>query len=563
VEENMKKAKLWAIWMLTFIISVMPSTFYVYAGEEAYDILFINGRILDGTGNPGFYADVAVKNGRIVAVGRLQGKEKSKQVIDISGKILTPGFIDTHTHAYDSVRDETSWVGEDAKRFFAPNFVSQGVTTLVSNMCGGGPTDIQKQRNTLSTQGTGPNVSLFIGHNSVRRMVMGRDFRRPAKPEEIEKMKELVHKGMEAGAFGMSTGLEYVPSIWSTEDEVVALVEEIAPYGGVYMAHERAAGLTPMWYVPSQDEPGPPNMLGNIVELINVGKRTGATVLASHIKARGADFWGGSRAIIRLIEEARAQGVDIWADCYPYNSSGSDGRVVLIPRWALGENFRVGLKRVLDDPEKAKDLYRDIKHNLNWRGEAPNIIIMDYPDKSYIGKSLAQIAKEQGFSDVEMAIQLQLEGYAERPGGARMRAFSMSEIDIEAFSAQPWTATSSDASIALADDGPVHARFYGTFPRKIRHYALERKAISLENAVRASTSLPAQILGLRDRGMIREGFYADIVVFDPDTIRDTATFFEPHQFAEGIPYVLVNGVFVVDEGKLTWQKPGIVLTKKR
>jgi N-acyl-D-amino-acid deacylase len=563
VEKSMKNTKLWVLMVMGFLVSVVSSGFSVYPAGEVYDILFINGRILDGTGNPGFYADVAVKNGKIAAVGRLQGKETSKRIIDLSGKTLAPGFIDLHTHAYDGVWDETSWVGEDAKRFFAPNFVSQGVTTLVSNMCGGGPTDIQKQRNTLSSQGTGPNVSLFIGHNSVRRLVMEKDFRRPANPGEIEKMKELVHKGMEDGAFGMSTGLEYVPSIWSTEDEVVALVEEIAPYGGVYMAHERAAGLTPMWYVPSQDEPGPPNMLGNIVELINVGKRTGATVLASHIKARGADFWGGSRAIIRLIEVARAQGVDIWADCYPYNSSGSDGRVVLIPRWALGKNFRMELKRVLENPEKTRDLYGDIRHNLNWRGEATNIIIMDYPDKSYIGKSLAQIAQEHGVSDVEMAIQLQMEGYAERPGGARMRAFSMSEIDIEAFSAQPWTATSSDASIALPDDGPVHARFYGTFPRKIHHYALERKAITLESAIRASTSLPAQILGIRDRGMIREGFYADIVVFDPETIRDTATFFEPHQYAEGISHVLVNGVFVVEEGKLTWQKPGYVLTKKR
>jgi N-acyl-D-amino-acid deacylase len=388
------------------------------------------------------------------------------------------------------------------------------------------------------------------------------DFRRPANPGEIEKMKALVHMAMEKGAFGMSTGLEYIPSIWSTEDEVVALVEEITPYGGVYMAHERASGLTPMWYVPSQDKPGPPNMLGNIVELINVGKRTGATVLASHIKARGVDFWGGSRAIIRLIDEARDHGVDIWGDCYPYNSSGSDGSTVLIPRWALGRNFQENLRKVLDDPEKAKDLSRDIGHNLNWRGEAENIMIMDYPDKSYIGKSLAQIAQEHGVSDVEMVIKLQMEGYAQWPGGARLRGFSMSEIDIEAFSAQPWTATSSDAGIALPGDGPVHARFYGTFPRKIRHYALERNVITLENAVRASTSLPAQILGLRDRGMIREGFHADIVVFDPATIRDTATFFKPHQYAEGIVYVLVNGVFVVDEGKLTWERPGYVLSKK-
>ncbi len=559
----MKIFKFLSIATLLSIIAVQSFAFSSIRNGQNFDILFINGRVLDGTGNPCFYADIGLKDGKIAAVGLLKDKSEATKVIDIKGKIISPGFIDIHCHAYDSVQNETSWVGNDEKRFFAPNFVSQGVTSLVSNMCGGGPTDIQKQRETLSVKGTGPNVMLFVGHNSVRRQVMGTDFQRPATEDETVQMRELVHRAMEAGAFGMSTGLEYVPSIWSTEDEVVALVEEIVPYGGVYMAHERAAGLTPMWYVPSQHEPGPPNMLENIIELIDVGKRTGATVLASHIKARGADFWGGSRAIIRLIDEARAQGVDIWADCYPYNSSGSDGSVVLIPRWALGRNFQEELKKVLDDPEKTKDLYRDIKHNLNWRGEAENIIIMDYPDKSCIGKSLAQIAEERGASDVEMAIKLQLEGYAKRPGGARIRAFSMSEIDIEAFSAQPWTATSSDASIALPDDGPVHARFYGTFPRKIRHYALERKVISLEDAVRASTSLPAQILGLRDRGMIREGFHADLVVFDPKTIRDTATFFEPHQYADGIEYVLVNGAFVVENGELTWQKPGVVLTKKK
>ena len=557
----MKKARLLSVVFLALFVSMAASAFLADEAGETFDILFINGRVLDGTGNPCFYADVGIKDGKITAVGRLQEKFTARRIIDITGKMLAPGFIDIHSHAYDRVEDETSWVGPNEKRFFAPNFISQGVTSLVSNMCGGGPTDIQKQRETLTAKGTGPNVMLFIGHNAVRRQVMGKDFQRPAIAEEIKQMKALVRKAMENGAFGMSSGLEYVPSIWSDEDEVVALVEEIVPYGGVYMAHERAAGLTPMWYVPSQHEPGPPNMLANIIELINVGKRTGAIVLASHIKARGADFWGGSRAIIRLIDEARAQGVDIWADCYPYNSSGSDGSVVLIPRWALGRNFQAELTKVLDDPEKAEDLYGDIRHNLNWRGEAENIIIMDYPDKSYIGKNLAQIAEERGVSDVEMAIKLQLEGYAGRPGGARIRAFSMSEIDIEAFSARPWTATSSDASIALPGDGPVHARFYGTFPRKIHHYALERKVITLEDAVRASTSLPAQILGLRDRGMVREGFQADVVVFDPETIKDTATFFEPHQYAEGIEHVLVNGMFVVENGDLTWEKPGFVLEK--
>ena len=528
-----------------------------------YDILFINGKVLDGTGNPGFYADVALKDGQIAAVGRLKDTAEAKSVIDIKGKIIAPGFIDIHCHAFDRVDSEDDWQGADEQRFFAPNFVSQGVTTLVSNQCGHSPLDIKTQSEILTKRGLGLNTLLLIGHNDVRQHVMGDDFQRPATEEEIRQMRGLIRQAMEDGAAGMSSGLEYVPAIWSTLDEVVALVEEIAPYGGFFQAHERAAGLSPMWYVPSQDEPGPPTMLQNIIELIEVGKRTGARVIATHIKARGADFWGGSRAIIRLISEARDQGVDIWADAYPYNTSGSDGSVVLIPRWALGRSYRETLQKVLQDPEKKKDLYGDIKHAFNWRGNAENIVVMDYPDKSCIGKNIAQLAVQNGISDIEMVIKLQMEGFADKPGGARLRSFSMSEIDIEAFYAQPWTATSTDANIALLSDGPVHARFYGTFPRKIRHYAMERGVLTVEDAVRSSTSLPAQILGLRDRGMIREGCRADIVVFDPETIRDTATFFEPHQYAEGIEYVMVNGVYVVKEGKLTWMRPGTVILKNR
>jgi N-acyl-D-aspartate/D-glutamate deacylase len=303
-------------------------------------------------------------------------------------------------------------------------------------------------------------------------------------------------------------------------------------------------------------------MLGNIRDLIEVSERTGAVVVATHIKARGADFWGGSRAIISLIERARARGTNIWADGYPYNSSGSDGSTVLIPRWALGRDFQTTLAQNLADPAKKADLYRDIKHNLNWRGGAENIVVMDYPEEAFIGKTLAQLAADRGIPHVEMVIALQMEGNPKQAGGGRLRGFSMSEIDIEAFAAQTWCATSSDASIALPDDGPVHARFYGTFPRKIRHYALERGVISVEHAVRAATSLPAQILGFRDRGMVREGFHADLVVFDLETIKDTATFFEPHQYAEGIDYVLVGGTFVKDEGKLTWERPGRVITQR-
>jgi N-acyl-D-amino-acid deacylase len=316
-----------------------------------------------------------------------------------------------------------------------------------------------------------------------------------------------------------------------------------------------------MWYVPSQDPPGPPTMIENIQELIDVSEATGARIVASHIKARGADFWGASAVLIRMIEEARARGVDIWADCYPYNTSGSDGGAVLIPRWALARPYKTSLEAALKDPVKAAALDKDIRAALNWRGGASNVVVMDHPDKSLVGKSVAELARARGLSDVKMVFRLQLEGDPNRPGGARLRGFSMSETDIEAFYARPWVATSSDGSIALPADGPVHARYYGTFPRKIRHYALERGVQSLENAVRSMTSLPALICGLRDRGLVREGMRADLTIFDPATIADTATFFEPHRYAAGIDYVLVNGQFTVEAGKLTGARPGLLLKK--
>ncbi len=543
-------------------ICLLLSGTAVSTGQEkaSFDVLFLNGKIIDGTGNPWFYGDVGIKNGRISAVGNLK-KASAKTVIDIKGKIIAPGFIDIHCHAYDRIADESVWTGKNEQRFFAPNFVSQGVTTLVSNQCGYSPLSIRKQRDVLNAKGLGPNTILLIGHNAVRREVMKNDYKRPATAEEVEQMKGLVRKAMEDGAAGLSSGLEYVPSIWSTNDEIVELVKEIVPYGGVFFAHERASGLSPMWYVPSQDPPGPPTMLDNVTDLIEVAERTGGRVVVTHIKARGKNFWGGSGAIIQLIQSARDRGLDIWADCYPYNTSGSDGDTVLIPDWALRGNFTEELKAILADSKKSKALSGDIRHALNWRGGPENIVVMDYLDKTYVGKNLAQLARELNLSDIDLILKLQTEGYKRR-GGANLRGFSMSEVDIEAFYRQPWCATSSDANIALPGDPSVHARFYGTFPRKIRHYAMERHVLSVEEAVRTSTSLPALILGLRDRGLLREGFAADLVVFDPETIRDKATFFEPHQFSEGIEYVLVNGTFVVEKGQMTWKRPGSVITRK-
>ena len=558
---------------LSFFVSL---TALLFAQTNDYDLLIKNGKIYDGTGNPWFYADVAVSNGKIVSVGKLEGA-KAARTIDAGGKIVVPGFIDIHSHADDGARPQGGLRDNDPKRRAAPNIVMQGVTTVVVNQDGRSPWPINQQASQLFEKGVGPNAALLFGHGTIRLRVMKKDFRRAATESEIAKMRELAKQAMDEGALGMSAGLEYIPGRWSTTDEVVAIAQEIAAYNGVYISHQRSEGTDPMWFWPTRHDPGAPTLLDAVMETIEVSERSGVTAVCSHIKTKGAHFWGASGAAIQLIEAARARGVNVWADQYPYNTSGTDGNTTLIPYWIFDSenqfymprqrdqqvNYAEKLRAKLNDEAEITKLERDIAHEIRRRGGAENVVVFDYPDSSLIGKSLAELAQMRNQSPIEMAITLQLEGFPKRRGGARLRGFSMSEIDVEAYGAKPWVMTCSDGGIAMPGDGPVHARFYGTFPRKIRHYALNRGVISVENAIRSMTSLPAQVLGLRDRGMIREGFWADITVIDLENLRDAATFENPHQYAEGVEHVFVNGKIVVENSELTWALPGVVLRNKK
>jgi N-acyl-D-amino-acid deacylase len=538
------------------------------ATPQSFDLLIQNGRVYDGTGNPWFPADIGVRDGRIVAVGRLTGATATR-VIDATGKYVSPGFIDIHSHADDGARSQGGFRDENPQIRAAPNLVTQGITTVVVNHDGRSPWPIATQRDLIEKNQIGPNTMLLVGHGAVRQQVMGRE-RRVATAEEVTQMRALVRQALEEGAVGMSAGLEYEPGRWSETSELVELAKELPAVDGVYISHERSEGSDPLWYVPSQDGPGPPTLLDAVRETIEVGEKSGARVVASHIKAKGANYWGSSAAAISLIERARARGVDVWADQYPYPTSGTDGSTVLIPAWATrpsGATQAAGgraeaLRATLADPKAAATVRSDIAHEIARRGGVDNVVVYEYTDKSLYGKTLAEIAALWRVDPVEAAIQIQMEGLPNRAGGARMRGFSMDEGDMEAFAKQPWVATSTDAGIALLD-GPAstHARFYGSFPRKIRHYAIERGAISVEHAIRSSTSLPAQIMGLRDRGIIREGMAADLVVLDLATLRDNATFFEPHQYSDGIEHVFVNGVAVVDAGTPTWALPGKVIRR--
>ncbi len=539
-----------------------------------YDLLIVGGRVLDGTGNPWFRADIGVRDGRIVAVGLL-GDTPARRVVNARDRYVSPGFIDIHSHADDGNREigGATIRTDSLHRKAAPNVVSQGVTTIVVNQDGRSPWPIAEQRALLEAQGVGPNVMLLVGHGTVRGLVMEDDFRRTATDAEVERMRALVRQAMEEGAVGMSAGLEYTPGRWSDTDEVAALAAELAPWDGVYISHQRAEGSDPMWFWPSRDPPGPPTLQDAVLETIEIGRRTGIRVVATHIKAKGSHYWGSSGSAIQLIQRARDEGVRVWADQYPYATSGTDGRTVLLPRWALrdpdasnpgdarppGEVFRLALAR-----EGAEERIRqDAAHEISRRGGADRIMVMDYPDRSLVGKSLAEVARERGASPVQTAIDLQLEGDQEQRGGGRLRGFSMAEADVENYAAQPWVATASDGGIAHPPDGPVHPRFYGTFPRKIRQYALTAGALSLEAAVRSQTSLPARIMGLKDRGIVREGAWADLVVFDLETLADRATVFEPHQHAAGIDHVLVGGEFVIEDGAILHALPGRALSRER
>ena len=538
---------------------------------QRFDVLIRNGRVMDGTGNPWFPADVAIQNGRIAAIGRLANAQAAR-VIDATGKYIVPGFIDIHSHADDGSGPRGGFRDPDPIRRSAPNLVSQGITTVVVNQDGRSPWPVADQRALLEKNGIGPNAMLLVGHGTVRRQVMGDDVRRPARPDEIARMRALVREQLQQGAVGLSAGLEYDPGRWSTTEEIVELARELPAVNGIYISHERSEGSDPLWYVPSQDGPSAVTLLDAVRETIEIGEKSGARVVASHLKAKGEHYWGSSSAAISLIQRARDRGVDVWADQYPYPTSGTDGSTVLIPAWATRPPGATAnqprtsradvLRRVLGDPPSAKLVRSDIAHEIRRRGGADNITVYEYSDKSLYGKSLAEIARLWKIDPVETAIKIQLEGLQERNGGARMRGFSMAEFDMENIAKQPWVATSTDGGIAMPSDGPsTHARFYGSFTRKIRHYAIERGAISLEHAIRSSTSLPARIMDLEDRGQIREGFAADLVVFDLATIRDKATFFEPHQHSEGIDYVFINGTAVVDAGKPTHATPGKILAR--
>jgi N-acyl-D-aspartate/D-glutamate deacylase len=502
--------------------------------QATYDLILRNGRVLDGTGNPWMRADVAITGNRIAAVGDLS-KARARRTIDLAGLYLAPGFIDAHSHAGEGLT--TPELGA------AQPLVAQGVTTVIINPDGGGPVDLAAQRQALLRSGLGVNVAQLVPHGSIRSQVLGMQDRAPTGTE-LERMKALVRTGMEQGAFGLSSGPYYAPGSYSSTEELVALARVAGEHGGVYTSHIRDEGDFSIGVVAAVDE------------VIRIAREAKLPGIVTHIKALGPHVWGFSDTLVRRIERARAEGVEVLADQYPYDASSTSLTGAIFPRWAqVGGDS--ALRRRIDDPTERARLRADILQNLDRRGGADKLQFTRHrPDTSIEGKTLAAVAAARGLEPVDAAMEI-----AKR-GGASVVSFNMSEGDIRAFMRQPWTMTSSDGGLSRMDVGVPHPRSYGTFPRKIRRYVLDEPVVDLGAAIRSMTSLPATVFHLTNRGQIREGATADLVVFDLQRVRDRAEYARPHQLSEGMVHVLVNGRFVIENGAFTGARPGEVLSRR-
>lgn len=515
-----------------FLAGLASALTLAAAEPKAYDLVIRGARVLDGTGTPWYAADVAVADGRIAAVGQIPGDAATKRTIDATGLYLAPGFIDPHSHAWANL-------GKAALAGAEP-LLADGVTTVCLNPDGFGPTDLALQRRLLEQAHPGINAAQYIGHNSVRIQVMGYANRTP-NDAELAHMAALVRRGMEAGAIGLSAGPFYTPGNFSKVEEHIALAKVAAEYNGVYASHIRDESDYTIGVVAAVDE------------AIAVGREAHLPAIVTHIKVIGPNLWGRSAEVIRHIQLARDAGVQVFADQYPYDASSTSLSAALAPAWAL-EGGIAGLQRRLANPATRDRIRTEMIGNLARRGGPHAIeISSNVGGDPLIGRRLDGIATAFRQAPVDAAIAIL------RQGDADIISYNMGEGDIRAFMQQPWTMTCSDGRLSAPGEGLPHPRGYGTFARKLRRYVVELPTITLEQAVHSMTGMPATILRLKDRGCVRAGAWADLVVFDLAAVRDRATYEQPTELSEGMRYVVVNGQVALDQGHLTAARAGRVL----
>ncbi len=603
------KRKIIILSILTLFLSVVLVGFIQTNEKEsavAYDVLIKNGKVFDGSLKQAFRADVAVKGDKIVKVAR-SIKGSAGKVIDAKGLYVTPGFIDLHTHV-----DGGMYFSENRACL---NYLKQGTTSVIVGQCGGGGWPLfekaEDQIKRWEESGIGPNAALLVGHGDVRNLVLGMEDRAPT-PEELEKMKELVQEAMEQGAYGLSTGLIYLPGRYAKTDEVIELVKIIAPYGGIYHTHVR-------------DERD--KLLEAVEEAIEISEKTGAPTHISHFKVMGKTNWGLVKEACALIEEARTRDLKITADQYPYEFSSGYPYRSLIPNEAwIGKEAKNRLNRTdiemifdhlrdaqlidlykkvtpyeltehhqqfleelprkwlvqfvgrtfispgnfqgpgnardrvlflerMKDPEQAGQIRKAVETSIDNLVGPENIIVGICVEKNLEGKSLKQVAAMKRKSIADAAIELELMG-------AKCIPLQMCEEDIEYIMKKDYVGTGSDGTTPFYGIGLTHIRSYSTFLHKIKKYALQRKTVSVSHVIRSQTSLPAEIMNWDDRGWIREGYKADVVVLDLKDIKTPTTIHNPHQYSEGVKHLLINGEIVLFNGKYSGKLPGKVLKLK-
>lgn len=493
------------------------------------DVLIKNGQVYTGIEAKPQALDVAICGNKICGLYPSgQHNVDAKYVINAANKVVSPGFIDPHTHTLDEL------LSDDKNHNL--NYLTQGVTTVVNGNDGEGPADVVAMATTLTQNGIGTNVALFVGHGSIREQVMGRE-QRFANAKELAEMSALLAKGMEAGALGLSSGLYYVPGSFANTDEVVTLAQVASQYQGIYDTHLRDESTFNIGFIAALNE------------AIDIAKAADIHLHLAHIKALGVDVWGQSQAAIDAIELAQAQGVSISADQYPWLASGTKLHSAVMPKWVMADSKAAFFKR-LNDTELTDKLRTEIAENIRRRGGANSLLITAFKDPNLVGLTLQEIANKRSVDPITAAIALVQED------DVRVASFNMSPVDVERFMVQPWVVTSSDGTNG-------HPRKYASFPQKYQQYVAEKKLLTLAEFIRKSSSKTAELLGLKGRGKLREGYHADVIVFDASAYSANANFSTWNKYSSGIEHVFVNGQQVIKDQEYLKNLPGKFLKMQR
>lgn len=500
-----------------------------FQSKDVPDVILRGATVFDGTSNPGVNRDVAIKGDRILSIGAGVQAGPNTEVIDVTGLILAPGFIDLHNHSDDEIVLQ--------KTRSNLNYLTQGVTTIVTGNCGFGPVDVNGYYSKIDRIKPGSNVCHLMPHNAIRKQVLG-NVNRPPTPQELQKMIELMEKGMKDGAWGLSTGLYYTPGSFAALDELISLSNIASRYRGIYASHIRDEGE---------------GLMSSIEEALTIGQRSRLPVHISHLKSSGRAHWGNAGTLLSRLKQARQKGHPVTADQYPYSASSTTLQATVIPA-----RFREGTQQELvdrfSDSRVGQAMCEAVKDRIKECNHGSDIRIARYaPKPAWQGKDLATISTQEGRDTLAIVKEI------EARGGAQIVHFSMSDEDVRLIAREDFVATASDGSAKVPDDTMPHPRNYGTFSRKIGRYAIEERWISLEQAIRSASGFPADILQIPLRGYIRPGYYADLVIFEPDEYRDRSSYDKPHTYTTGVKYLFVNGTKTIDRGKFTGEMGGRAL----